>query len=247
MTQQRVEVRTPDGTCPVHVFREGASEPLPAVLFFMDGIGIRPALFQMAERLAGAGYLVFLPDVYYRAGPYAPMNAKTVFSDPAQRAELMSRFISGATVPNVMRDTRAVLDLIASRKDARQPRIGTTGYCLGGRLSLCAAGHFPDRIVAAASYHGGNLANDAPESPHLLAPKIKARVYVAGAVEDASFPEAQKQRLEEALTAAGVKHVVETYPARHGWVPSDTPVHDAACAERHWQTLLDLFDRTLKA
>ena len=113
-------------------------------------------------------------------------------------------------------------------------------------MSLSAAGHFPDRIAAAASYHGGNLANDAPDSPHLLAPKMKARVYVAGAIEDANFPEEQKTRLSQALAAAGVDHVVETYPARHGWVPADTPVHDPAAAERHWKTLLDLFDRTLE-
>jgi carboxymethylenebutenolidase len=125
--------------------------------------------------------------------------------------------------------------------------IGTTGYCLGGGLSLSAAGNFPDRVIAAASYHGGNLANDAPDSPHLLADRIRARVYVAGAIEDASFPEAQKQRLIDALSRAGVAHHVETYPgAQHGWVPPDSAVYDDAAAERHWQTLLGLFDATLK-
>ncbi len=104
----------------------------------------------------------------------------------------------------------------------------------------------PDRIVATASYHGGRLATDAPDSPHLLAPRIKSRVYVAGAIEDASFTDEMKARLEDALTKAGVDHVVETYPAKHGWVPRDTPVHDAACAERHWKTMIELFDSTLK-
>ncbi len=241
-----ISIRTQDGTCPAHVFRPDGGDPRPAVLFYMDGVGIRPALFQMAERLAASGYHVLLPDLFYRAGPYQPMDAKTVFSDPAKRAELFSRFMPTATVANVMRDTRSFLDALAADSRARPARIGTTGYCMGGRMSLSAAGHFPDRIAAAASYHGGNLANDAPDSPHLLAPKMKARVYVAGAIEDANFPEEQKTRLSQALAAAGVDHVVETYPARHGWVPADTPVHDPAAAERHWKTLLDLFDRTLE-
>jgi carboxymethylenebutenolidase len=117
---------------------------------------------------------------------------------------------------------------------------------MGGFMSLTAAGTYPDRIAAAASYHGGRLATDAPDSPHLLAPKIKARVYVAGAIEDASFPDEQKARLAEALREAGVEHQIETYPAKHGWVPRDTPVHDAAEAERHYETLFALFDKTLR-
>jgi carboxymethylenebutenolidase len=113
-------------------------------------------------------------------------------------------------------------------------------------MSLTAAGTYPDRIAATASYHGGRLATDAPDSPHLLAPRIKSRVYIAGAIEDASFPDDMKARLEDALTKAGVDHTIETYPAKHGWALRDTPVHDAAAAERHWQTMVALFDATLK-
>jgi len=119
--------------------------------------------------------------------------------------------------------------------------IGITGYCMGGLMSLTAAGTYPDRVAAAASYHGGRLATDAPDSPHRLAPKMKARIYVAGAIEDQSFPDDMKARLEQALTDAGVDHKIETYPAKHGWVLRDTPVYDAAAAERHWNTLLALF------
>jgi len=115
----------------------------------------------------------------------------------------------------------------------------------GGTASLNAAGTYPDRIVAAASYHGGALATEAPDSPHLLAPRMKARVYVAGAIEDPSFPDDMKARLGEALTKAAVEHTIETYPARHGWVLRDTPTHDAAATERHWQTLLELLAKTL--
>jgi len=116
---------------------------------------------------------------------------------------------------------------------------------MGGRMALTAAGTYPDRIVAAASFHGSQLASDAADSPHLLAPQMKARLYVAGALDDASFPDAMKQRLEAALTEAGVAHVVETYPAKHGWVFSDTPVYDAAASERHWRELLALFEAEL--
>jgi carboxymethylenebutenolidase len=245
MAHETLALRTEDGICPTRAFHPDGAGPWPGVIFFMDGIGIRPALFTMAERLAAAGYYVLLPDLFYRAGAYGPLDAKKLFTDEAARQELRTRFLPIATVANIMRDCRSFLDHLAAQPNVRQPKVGTTGYCMGGRLSLCAAGHFPDRIAAAAAYHPGNLANDAPDSPHLLAPKIKARVYVGGASEDPNFPDEQKQRLEQALTAAHVDHVIETYPARHGWVPQDTPVHDPAAAERHWQTLLDLLRRTL--
>ncbi len=243
---RRIELRTADGTCPAYVAQPPGRGPFPPVLVYMDGVGIRPAMLEVGDRLATYGYLVLLPDLYYRSGPYEPMNARTVFVDPDQRKVLMERFMAPATSANVMADTRAFLDFLAADPAARAGGIGTTGYCWGGRMSLTAAGTYPDRVVACASYHGGRLANDAPDSPHLLAPRMKARVYVAGAIEDASFPDDMKERLEQALTAAGVDHRIETYPARHGFVLRDTPVHDAAAEARHWQTLVALFDATLK-
>ena len=203
-------------------------------------------MLAVGERLATYGYLVLLPDLYYRSGPYAPMNAKTVFTDPEQRKTLMERFMSRATLPNIMSDTAAFLDFLSQQPDVRPGGAATTGYCMGGAASLAAAGTYPDRIVAAASYHGGRLATDAPESPHRLAPKIKARVYIAGAIEDSSFPDDMKARLDSALLAAGVDHVIETYPARHGWVLRDTPAYDKAAEERHWQTLTRLLEETLR-
>ena len=241
-----IRIATKDGSCPSYVFRPQGGGPWPAVLVYMDGVGIRPALFDFGERLATHGYFVLLPDLFYRAGPYAPMDPKTIFSDPEQRKMLMERFFSVTTQPNVMSDTAAFLDFLGAQPDVKPGGIGVTGYCMGGSMALSAAGTYPDRIVAAASYHGSRLANDAPTSPHLLAPKMKARVYVAGAIEDASFPDDMKARLEEALTKAGVDHVIETYPAKHGWVFPDTPVYDADAAERHWKTLLALFGATLK-
>jgi carboxymethylenebutenolidase len=241
-----IEIATPDGTCPSYVYRPTGSGPWPAVLVFMDGVGIRPAMLEVGERLATYGYFVLLPDLFYRSGRYAPMDAHTVFSDPAQRKVLMEKFFAHVTQANVMSDTRAFLDYLAAQPDVKPGGIGTTGYCMGGLMSLTAAGTYPDRIAATASYHGGRLATDAPDSPHLLAPKIRSRVYVAGASEDASFPDDMKARLEEALTQAGVDHRIETYPAKHGWVLRDTPVYDAAACERHWQTLVALLDAKLK-
>ncbi len=243
---EKIEIATRDGKCPSYVFRPDGSGPWPAVLVFMDGVGIRPAMLEIGERLAQNGYFVLLPDVFYRSGPYAPMDPAVVFSTPEERKKLIDTFFSKATAANVMNDTATFLDWLAAQPDVEPGAIGTTGYCMGGRLSLVAAGTFPDRIAAAASYHAGGVATDAPDSAHLLAPKIKARVYVAGAIEDSTFPDEMKARLEEAYTKAGVDHTIETYPAKHGWVPRDTPVHDPAQAERHWQTLLALFDATLK-
>jgi len=246
MPPQTIEITTDDGMCPAHVFQPVGTGPWPGVLFYMDGIGIRPALFEMGEKLASAGYYVLLPDLFYRGGPYEPVDAKKVFSDPDMRAALMKKLSALVSIERIMRDTRAFLAHLASQSQVKPGKIGVTGYCMGGRMALAAAGHFPDRVAAAAAYHPANLANDAPDSPHLLAPKIQSALYIAAAMEDPSFPDEQKQRLDQVLTAAGVTFQLETFPCRHGWVPSDTPVHDPAGAERHWQTLFSLFERTLR-
>ena len=240
----KIAIKTRDGTCPTYEYRPAGRGPWPAVLVYMDGLGIRPAVLEVGERLAKCGYYVVLPDLFYRSGPYEPMDARTVFSDPDKRKILMEKFFALATQANIMADTQAFLDHLGSHPDVRVGGIATTGYCMGGLMSLTAAGTYPDRIVAAASYHGGRLATDSPDSPHRLAPKMKARVYIAGAIEDESFPDSMKQRLEEALTTAGVDHKIETYPAKHGWVFRDTPVYDAAAAERHWQSLVALLNTT---
>jgi carboxymethylenebutenolidase len=228
------------------MYRPVAAGACPAVLIFMDGLGIRPAMLEIGERLATHSYFVLLPDLFYRSGPYEPMDPHAIFTDPAKRKILMEKFFALATQANIMSDTHAFLDYLAAQSDVKPGGIGTTGYCMGGLMSLTAAGTYPDRIVATASYHGGGLATDAPESPHLLAPRIKSRVYIAGAIEDQSFPDDMKERLEEALSKAGVDHKIETYQAKHGWVLRDTPVYDAIASERHWQTMLALFDAKLK-
>jgi carboxymethylenebutenolidase len=242
----KIDIRTEDGTCPSYVYRPSGSGPWPAVLVFMDGVGIRPAMLEIGERLAKHGYFALLPDLFYRSGPYEPMDGASIFSDPEKRKILMEKFIAPASPANIMKDTRAFLDYLAAQPDVvQQGGVGTTGYCMGGLMSLTAAGTYPDRIRATASFHGGRLATDAPDSPHLLAPKMKSKVYVAGAIEDASFTDEMKARLDDALTKAGVDHTIETYPAKHGWVFRDLPVYDEAASERHWKSMIALFDGTL--
>jgi carboxymethylenebutenolidase len=242
----RILIKTRDGSCPSYVYRPAGTGPWPAILVFMDGLAIRPSMLELGERLATYGYFVLLPDLFYRSGPYEPMDPHTVFTDPAKRKVLMEKFFALATPANIMSDTSAFLDFLAQQPEVKPGPVGATGYCLGGKMALTAAGTYPDRFAATASYHGGRLATDDPDSPHLLASKIKSRIYIAGAIEDGSFPDDMKQRLEDALTAAGVDHTIETYPARHGWVFRDTPVFDAAAAERHWQSLVALMDAKVK-
>src|SRR5207237_7478036 len=141
-----------------------------------------PAMLDIGIRLAKSGYFALLPDLFYRAGPYEPMDARKAFSDPEQRKLMAEKFSSHISQAKIMSDTQAFLDYLASEPDVRAGGIGVTGYCMGGRMALTAAGTFPDRVLAAASFHGSLLASDAADSPHLLAPKIKARVYVAGAI-----------------------------------------------------------------
>jgi carboxymethylenebutenolidase len=246
MNHEKVSVRTRDGDCPVHVFVPAGKGPWPAAIFYMDGLGIRPTLFAMAQRLADEGYVVLLPDLFYRAGPYAPLVPKEVFASGDIMGAIGHLF---RTTDNrkAVEDTAAFLTFLDKRKDVAGRRVGTTGYCMGGGMSLSAAGAYPDRIVAAASFHGGGLATDSEISPHLLAPQMKARVYVAGADRDDFYPPEMAERLEKALSEAGVDHRCEIYPgALHGWTMADFPVYDEAAAERHWRELLALFESKLK-
>lgn len=242
-----VKIPTPDGEALGFVFTPSAGEgPWPAVILFMDAPAIRPALFDMGQRLADAGYYVLLPDMFWRVGPYEPIDLKGITTDEQRRAVFGP--LMGSTNPEKqMRDTRAFLDFLDKQPQAKADKVGATGYCMGGGIALRAAGTFPDRIAAAAAFHPGNLATDAEESVHRLAPKMKAKVLVAGADEDRSFPVEQKDKLAAAFAEAGVDAKVSIWPGvRHGWVPTDTPVHDRDGAERHWRELVALFDSTLK-
>jgi carboxymethylenebutenolidase len=236
MSGTRIEIKTEDGVAPAFEFGEPSA---PKVLLLMDGIGMRPAMHEIAERLAGNGFRVLMPDLFYRLGEYTAPDPRMLFSDPELLAGWFARHRSTGTTPaGLTRDVRAYLDHIGAP-------CGVVGYCMGGRLSLVAAAAYPDRITAAAAYHPGGLVTDAPDSPHLQFDQIRARVYIGAASDDSSFTDAQRQTVDDTLTAAGVAHTVELYPARHGFVPSDTPVHDDAATARHWDTMLALFRETL--
>ena len=237
-------VTTADGTCPVRLFTPEGDGPWPGVVMIPDAGGVRQTFFEMAANLADSGYAVLLPDVYYRQGDWAPFDMKTAFNDDDQRKRLF-KFIGSISPENWASDANAYFDYLAARPEVSGTKFGITGYCMGGRAALTVAGLVPDRVAAAASYHGGGLVTDGADSPHLRADKIQAAVYVGGAENDASFTADHAEQLEKALTAAGVEHTIETYAAGHGYAVPDNRSYDAAAAERHWTTMRDLFAANL--
>ncbi|MDE2357427.1 MAG: dienelactone hydrolase family protein [Alphaproteobacteria bacterium] len=248
MSMTEHAIPTPDGDARAFSFTPEGSGPWPAVIFYMDAPAIRPAMFEMCERLARHGYYVLLPDMFWRIGPYEPINIKEAMASEEKRREIFGKFMSSTNPEKSTRDSGAFLDWLAQQPQVKGTKVGCTGYCMGAGLALRAAGAYPDRIAAAAGFHGGRLATDEPDSPHLLAPRIKARVYIGGADQDAGFPPEQADRLRAALDAAGVDNTVEIYEgALHGYAPPDMPVYNEAAAERHWRELLALLDATLKA
>ena len=167
----------------------------------MDAFGIRPALAAMAQRLASNGYIVALPNLYYRS-PFAPFAPDVVATEGPERERFKS-MIASINQKMVMDDTRLVIERLDIHPSVRRGAWGTVGYCMGGGYALSAAGTFPERVVVAASFHGGSLATDKPDSPHRLAPKMRARVYIGAAEIDASFPPEQQVRLEECADRCG--------------------------------------------
>ncbi len=246
---RQLSIPTPDGDARAYSFApERGAGPWPAVIFYMDAPAIRPALLQMAQRLADHGYFVLLPDMFWRIGPYEPIDLKAVFADPDKRREVMGKYMASTDPRKAMRDTGAFLDWLSNQPEVAGDKVGATGYCMGGGMALRAAGTYPDRIAAAAGFHPARLATDEPDSPHLLAPGIKARIYIGGADKDAGFPPEQADRLRDALTAAGVDNEVTIYDgALHGYAPPDMPVYDEPASERHWRELFKLLDGALKA
>ncbi len=247
MTMQEIKLPTPDGEARAFTFKPAGTGPWPGVVFFMDAPAIRPALYEMCERLASHGYFVLLPDLFWRAGPYEPINVKEAFADEAKRREIFGKLMGSTDPVKQVSDAKACLDFLDKQPEVKPKTYGVTGYCMGAGVVMRTAGTYPDKIAAAAGFHGGRLATDAPDSPHLLAPKITAKVLVAGADEDAGFSPEQADRLREALTAAGVDNEVTIYAgAKHGYTMADLPVYSADASERHWKEMLKLFDETLR-
>ncbi len=243
MPAEHAVIQTEDGLCPTDVFTPARPGPWPAVIFYGDAGGMRPAMRAMAQQLAGAGYLVLLPDLYYRFGPYAPLVPAEVFAGDARA--ILGPLIATTGTDQAARDTDALLAWLDARSDVAAGPMGAVGFCMGGGIALAAAARHPGRFAAVASFHGGRLATDAPQSPHWLVPALQAEVYIASAENDDSYPPAMAQRFEAALAQAGVAFRSEEYPAPHGWMVPDFPVYDAPCAERGWKAMLALFARTL--
>lgn len=237
-------ITTADGSCPITLATPDGSGPWPGVVMYPDAGGARPAFTEMAQRLAGYGYAVLVPDVYYRDPGWAPFDMASVFGDAAERARLFG-MISKVTPDIMAADAAAFFDYLAGRPEVRGESFGTTGYCMGGRTSLVVAGRVPDRVAAALSFHGGGLVADDPGSPHLLADKIRATVYVGAAENDASFTPENAESLDAALTAAGVEHTIEFYAAAHGFAVPDNAPYDHAAAERHWAAMRQVFGANL--
>ena len=244
MSYEKADVTTRDGVCPVHVFTSGKGAPAPAVVFYMDAGGIRPAVSKMAQRLADSGYVVLLPDLFYRYGAYGPFDPVEVFKGDFRA--ILGPLMATTGNDKAAEDTGAVLAYLDTRSDVAGKHIGAVGFCMGGGMAIASAGTYPERFAAVASFHGGNLATDAPTSPHLYAARLKAEVYIAAAQGDGSYPPEMAERFESALKDAGMRFNSDTYPAKHGWMKPDFPVYDEAQAERGWSKMLAFFDRVLK-
>lgn len=245
MSQQQVTIQEKDGVCNAWVITPEGNGLWPAVIFYMDAFGIRPAMIQMATHIASQGYLVMLPDLFYRFGPYGPYDPKEVFKGDFRA--VIGPMMASSDNHRAAEDTAAFLSYLDTRTDVAGDKVGTVGFCMGGGMALTAAGYYPDQVAAAASFHGANLATDQPMSPHLLVPKMKAEVYVAGADQDQGYPPEMAKRLEDTLTNAGVRHKCEIYEGKkHGWMKPDMPVYDAQGAERGWKELFALYNRNLR-
>jgi carboxymethylenebutenolidase len=247
MTQRNVDIETSDGICPVALSVPAGDGPWPAVIMFPDACGMRDVARQMGEQLSELGNIVLVPDFYYRNGPYDPVDVRSVFSNK-ESAERIMTWSKSYSADQLVRDAVAYVDYLDTVPEKKPGGVGTTGYCMGGRLSQLDAAHLGERIAAAASFHGGNLAKaEDPDSPHHKAHAITAAVYVAASIEDQFFSDEQKALLEKSLSDAGVEHMIETYQAHHGFAVPDNPSYDVVAAGHHWEATGEFFMSVLDA
>jgi|TARA_B110000211_G_C14091893_1_gene559625 carboxymethylenebutenolidase len=241
-----VLLKTADGAIPTTVFHSDNlddSSQRQGIILYMDAFGPRPALDEIADRLANEGYSVLVPDLFYRFGNYGPLDPKMAFSTPTGKDKIMS-MIHETTHKMIARDTDAFLDFFS--ETGFTGSIGALGYCMGGGYAISAAAAHPERIVAVAIFHGEGLASDEPDSPHLRAGSIKARLYIGCAGVDPNFSPEQSARLAQELRQAGVDHIIENYiEMKHGWAVPDHLAFDLEGAERHWRRLLMFFGDTM--
>jgi carboxymethylenebutenolidase len=254
VVETNVEIRTPDGTCD-GAFIHPATGSHPAVVIWPDAFGLRPSMRDLAKRLATEGYSVLVPNPFYRVAkaPVFDDVSNFNFGDPAQRSKLTPLMGSINAEGAAERDAAAFISWLDGQSQVdRNKKVGTQGYCMGGALVVRTAAAVSNRVGAGASFHGGGLVTPNPNSPHLLAPKIKARMYFGVAAnDDAQQPDA-KTKLKEAFDTAKVPVEVEVYPAQHGWCvpdmpkqPSGEPTYNKPEAERAWGKLLALYKAAL--
>lgn len=245
LREGEIEISTPDGSADCY-FVHPADGAAPGVLVWPDIFGLRPTFRQMGRRLAESGYSVLVVNPFYRTkhAPTSPDNPD--FDDPATRAALMT--LAGSLTPQTaVTDARAFVGWLDTQPSVHKHRkMGTTGYCMGGPFTMRTAAEFPARIGAGASFHGGGLVTDKPESPHLLIPRMKAHFLIAIAQNDDQRQPDAKNVLREAFARAKLPAEIEVYAGtKHGWCPPDSRVYDDAQAERAWSRLLVLFKETL--
>lgn len=240
MIERRVEIETKDGSMTTFVFHPEDGGPFPVVLYLMDAPGIRPALKDMASRLATVGYYVLLPYLFYRGRPLREFGASD--EDMHARRDLM-RTVSRA---GIVTDAEALLAFAARDPVAREGKIGAVGFCMSGRLVLALAQAMPDRVAAVASIHGGGLVVDRDDSPHRQLDQVRAEVYLGWADQDPTAPRETIPAMEKALIDAGVRHQIDFMEgALHGFAPPGGGRYDRAASEKHWERVFDLFRRSL--
>jgi carboxymethylenebutenolidase len=253
VVESDVEVKTPDGTCDAAFIRPSTGS-YPGVLLWPDAFGLRPSMRDMAKRLAAEGYSVLVPNPFYRVSKAPFTDASTFsFQNPADRAKLEPLMASVNAPGNGEKDAIAYVAFLDAQKEVNKTKkIGTQGYCMGGALVVRTAAAVPGRVGAGASFHGGGLVTDKPDSPHLLAPKIKARMYFGVASNDDERQPDAKDKLKAAFAAAGVPAEIEVYAgAMHGWCVPDMPVQNGKPiyskpdAERAWGKLVTLYKGAL--
>jgi carboxymethylenebutenolidase len=242
MIDQQIEIPTKDGKTTTFITHPERGGPFPVIIFYMDAPAIREELRDMARRLATSGYYVMLPNMYYRAGV---MELGPINPDPnSPERKRMFELMNSLSIPLVMEDTQALLAYAATQKAARTDIIGAVGYCMSGQYAINAATHFPDRVKAAASIYGVQLATDRPDSPDLAAAKTKAELYFGCAETDVYAPMEIIEKVREGMK--GSSNEVEIYPGtHHGFAFPKRPVYDRDAAERHWERLLALYRRNL--
>ncbi|MGW0178855.1 dienelactone hydrolase family protein [Nocardia sp. NPDC003345] len=242
-----IEISLSGGTAEAYA----AGEVGPGVLLYPDAIGLRPQIEQIADRIAGWGYVVLAPNIFWRSGRAADLAPTTDLRDPANRAAFFAGGVGArmaALTPEVLRADGAVwLDALRGLPGVTDTAAGATGYCFGGRAALALAAHRPAEIAAIGLFHTGGLVTDAPDSPHHDVPRVRAEVLAGHADNDQSSTPEQIEAFDAALAAAGVDHRTAVYPdATHGFTMADTSMYQEAGAERHYLELRELFDRTLK-